>query len=55
MRRDLILVTDNKGHTPVHCAVLNDHLVTLKYLIDEKGADFTGTDNEGPYSCVLWW
>lgn len=48
-------VSDNKGHTPMHCAVLNDHLVTLQYLIDEKGADVTVTDNEGPYCCALCW
>lgn len=54
-KRSDFTVTDNKSHTPVHCSVLNDHLVALKYLIHEKGADSTVPDNEGPYSCALCW
>jgi hypothetical protein len=46
MRSDFT-VTDNKGSTPVYCAVRNCHLVALKYLIDEKGDNFTVTDNKG--------
>lgn len=46
-------VTDNKGFTPVYCAVLNGHLVALKCLIDEKGIDFTVTDNKGHTPCTV--
>jgi hypothetical protein len=47
MRTGDFTVVGNSGFIHVFSVDLGGCLDTLKYLIDEKGSDFTVTDNKG--------
>ncbi|EAY23677.1 hypothetical protein TVAG_120140 [Trichomonas vaginalis G3] len=42
-----LVVIDWRGRLPIHYAAENNHVDVLRYLIEEKGADLTLSDNYG--------
>ena len=51
-RERLKLLADNSkqiGETPLHVAIMHDDLVTIKYLVEEKGIDVNQRTTEGVF------